>query len=53
MRLAALLTCHNRRAQTLASLRALHACTRPAGWELAVYRVDAGSRAGTRAAGPP
>jgi GT2 family glycosyltransferase len=50
MRLAALLTCHNRRAQTLASLRALHACTRPAGWELAVYLVDDGSRDGTGAA---
>lgn len=50
MRLAALLTCHNRRAQTLACLRALHACTRPAGCELAVYLVDDGSRDGTGAA---
>lgn len=47
MRLAALLTCHNRRDQTLACLRALHACTRPAGCELAVYLVDDGSRDGT------
>lgn len=50
MRLATLLTCHNRRDQTLVSLRALHACTRPAGCELAVYLVDDGSRDGTGAA---
>lgn len=50
MRLAALLTCHNRRDQTLACLRALHACIRPAGCELAVYLVDDGSHDGTGAA---
>ncbi|MHB1188811.1 glycosyltransferase family 2 protein [Thiobacillus sp.] len=49
MRLAALLTCHNRRDQTLVCLRALHACVRPAGYELAVYLVDDGSRDGTGA----
>jgi GT2 family glycosyltransferase len=50
MRLAALLTCHNRCNQTLASLRALHACTLPTGWEMAVYLVDDGSTDGTGAA---
>ena len=46
MRLAALLTCHNRREQTLVCLRALRACTLPAGCDLAVYLVDDGSRDG-------
>lgn len=50
MRLAALLTCHNRREQTLVCLRALRACTLPAGCDLAVYLVDDGSRDGTGAA---
>ena len=50
MRLAALLTCHNRRDQTLACLRALHACGRPPDCELAVYLVDDGSHDGTGAA---
>lgn len=50
MRLAALLTCHNRRDQTLACLRALHASIRPSGCELAVYLVDDGSADGTGAA---
>lgn len=47
MRLAALLTCFNRRDQTLACLHALHACRRPGGCELAVYLVDDGSLDGT------
>ena len=47
MRLAALLTCHNRRDQTLTCLRALYACGRPAGYDLVVYLVDDGSHDGT------
>lgn len=47
MRLAALLTCHNRRDKTLECLRALHASALPGGSELAVYLVDDGSRDGT------
>lgn len=47
MRLAALLTCHNRRDQTLACLRALHACVWPTDSELTVYLVDDGSSDGT------
>ncbi len=50
MRLAALLTCHNRCDQTLACLRALHACGLPPDCELAVYLVDDGSSDGTGAA---
>lgn len=50
MRLAALLTCHNRRDKTLECLRALHACALPGDWELAVYLVDDGSHDGTGAA---
>lgn len=50
MRLAALLTCHNRREQTLACLRALHACSLPPDCEFAVYLVDDGSHDGTGAA---
>ncbi|MBU1425987.1 MAG: glycosyltransferase family 2 protein [Gammaproteobacteria bacterium] len=50
MHLAALLTCHNRRDQTLACLRALHACSLPSDCELSVYLVDDGSSDGTETA---
>jgi GT2 family glycosyltransferase len=50
MRLAALLTCHNRREKTLACLHALHACTLPANCKLVAYLVDDGSQDGTAAA---
>lgn len=50
MRLAALLTCHNRRDKTLDCLRALFTCPLSPEVELAVYLVDDGSRDGTGAA---
>lgn len=50
MHLAALLTCHNRREQTLACLHALYACALPTDCKLAVYLVDDGSQDGTAAA---
>ena len=50
MRIAAILTCHNRRDKTLACLRALYACERQSGCELDTYLVDDGSTDGTGAA---
>lgn len=47
MKIAALLTCHNRREKTVACLRALHAGDLPAHCSLAVYLVDDGSEDGT------
>lgn len=50
MRLAILLTCHNRRDTTLACLRALHACPLPPEWAFDVFLVDDGSTDGTGSA---
>lgn len=47
MRLAVLMTCHNRRVKTTECLRALHACLLPPGVVLEIYLVDDGSRDGT------
>lgn len=49
MRIAALLTCHNRRDKTLACLEALYACSRPPRTALDVFLVDDGSTDGTTA----
>lgn len=49
-RIAALLTCHNRRATTLLALRGLFAQELEQGVELAVFLVDDGSSDGTGAA---
>lgn len=46
-RLAALLTCHNRREKTIACLTALHACPLPSGLRLTTFVVDDGSSDGT------
>lgn len=48
--IAALLTCHNRKATTLACLKALHAQELPPATHIHVYLVDDGSTDGTRAA---
>ena len=50
MRIAALITCHNRKKQTLACLDALFENTLPEGFFLDVYLVDDGSSDGTDAA---
>lgn len=50
MRIAALLTCHNRRLKTLECLSRLHACTLEPGDALSVFLVDDGSTDGTAAA---
>ncbi|MFJ7337136.1 glycosyltransferase family 2 protein [Streptomyces sp. NPDC101116] len=50
-KVAVLMTCHNRRAQTLAALASLHGQTGlPPGTSLTVHLVDAGSTDGTGAA---
>lgn len=48
MRLAALITCHNRREATLRCLRALFGCRLPSGAQIHVFLVDDGSTDGTR-----
>lgn len=45
--IATLLTCHNRRANTLACLEALYACELPQGYALDVFLLDDGSTDGT------
>ena len=50
LRLAALLTCHNRRRQTIECLAALLGCVRPDEMKLDVFVVDDGSTDGTAAA---
>jgi GT2 family glycosyltransferase len=50
MRIAVLMTCHNRREKTLACLAALHASALPAGLRFQVFVVDDGSTDGTSAA---
>lgn len=50
MRIAALITCHNRKAQTLACLEALYQNTLPDGYSLDVFLVDDGSIDGTEQA---
>src|SRR5262245_36051816 len=50
VRIACVLTCHNRRATTLQCLRALHACALPPDARLSVHLVDDGSSDGTGAA---
>lgn len=47
MRLGAILTCHNRKAKTLACLAALYRCARPVDVALEVFLVDDGSTDGT------
>lgn len=49
-RIAVLLTCHNRKAKTLACLQALFQAARPEGVALQVHLVDDGSSDGTGAA---
>jgi GT2 family glycosyltransferase len=46
-RIAALLTCHNRREKTVACLRSLESCDVPEGFALHVFVVDDGSTDGT------
>lgn len=45
--LAVLLTCHNRKEQTLASLRSLYTCSVPENFSIDVFLVDDGSTDGT------
>lgn len=47
VKIAALLTCHNRRPKTLACLAALFQCRLPDGYSLEVFIVDDGSTDGT------
>ncbi|PTR09399.1 GT2 family glycosyltransferase [Nitrosospira sp. Nsp5] len=47
MKVAAILTCHNRRESTLACLEALYSLDKPSDWELTVYLTDDGSSDGT------
>ena len=47
MKIAILLTCHNRKTKTLACLEALFACILPDGYEIDVHLVDDGSTDGT------
>lgn len=47
MRIAVLMTCHNRREKTVAALHALKACDFPQGFHVDVFLVDDGSTDGT------
>ena len=47
IRIATLITCHNRREKTIACLQALFGQELDESWQLAVYVVDAGSTDGT------
>ena len=50
MKIAALITCHNRKAKTIACLDALFQTTLPEGYSLEVFMVDDGSTDGTEQA---
>lgn len=50
MRIATLITCHNRKEKTLACLEALYQNTLPEGYSLGVFLVDDGSTDGTEQA---
>lgn len=47
MKVAVLMTCHNRREKTIASLRSLYGAELPVNWSLNVILVDDGSTDGT------